>query len=234
MEIKGKVHLLFEQSGTFKKAFQELGYEAIDYDINNKYGETDVQIDLFCEIQEEYHEWNNTSTIFDNITPDDLVIAFFPCTYFSNFNSLFFTGIHNSFAKKSDREIFEAIIARGEMRNHYWTVLNMLVYICSWRGIRLIIENPSAGGNYLDNNFVLKPAYKDNDRSARGDNFKKPTNYYFLNCEPLNGFTEQKNKNRKKICSLSHGEVAGVCAKERSEISIDYARNFIKDQILGK
>lgn len=29
-----KVHCLFEQSGTFKKAFKELGYNAIDYDIN--------------------------------------------------------------------------------------------------------------------------------------------------------------------------------------------------------
>lgn len=47
MEIKGKVHCLFEQSGTFKK----LGYEAFDYDIQNNFDETDRVIDLFAEIE---------------------------------------------------------------------------------------------------------------------------------------------------------------------------------------
>ena len=35
MKIKGKVHCLFEQSGTFKNEFRKLGYEAEDYDIQN-------------------------------------------------------------------------------------------------------------------------------------------------------------------------------------------------------
>ena len=46
-----KVHLLFEQSGTFKNEFKKLGYEAYDYDILNAYNETDYQIDLFSEIR---------------------------------------------------------------------------------------------------------------------------------------------------------------------------------------
>lgn len=33
MEICGKVHLMFEQSGVFKNEFKKLGYEAFDYDI---------------------------------------------------------------------------------------------------------------------------------------------------------------------------------------------------------
>lgn len=45
-----KVHCLFEQSGTFKKEFKKLGIEAVDYDIQNEFGETDQQIDLFKEI----------------------------------------------------------------------------------------------------------------------------------------------------------------------------------------
>lgn len=36
-----KVWCLFEQSGTFKNAFKELGYEAYDVDILNDFGETD-------------------------------------------------------------------------------------------------------------------------------------------------------------------------------------------------
>lgn len=41
MEIKGKVHLLFEQSGVFKNEFKKLGYDACDYDIQNNFNETD-------------------------------------------------------------------------------------------------------------------------------------------------------------------------------------------------
>ena len=76
-----KVHCLFEQSGTFKNEFKKLGYEAYDYDILNDYGETDYQIDLFAEIENGY---DGKPSIFDNITSDDLVLAFFPCTRFSS------------------------------------------------------------------------------------------------------------------------------------------------------
>jgi len=51
MEIKGKVHCLFEQSGTFKREFKKLGYDAEDYDIQDNFGETDHVIDLFNEIR---------------------------------------------------------------------------------------------------------------------------------------------------------------------------------------
>lgn len=33
MEIRGKVHLMFEQSGVFKNEFIKLGIPAFDYDI---------------------------------------------------------------------------------------------------------------------------------------------------------------------------------------------------------
>lgn len=54
MEIKGKVYLFFEQSGTFKNEFKKLGYEAVDVDIQNNFGETDNVIDLFSEIEKAY------------------------------------------------------------------------------------------------------------------------------------------------------------------------------------
>ena len=49
-----KFHLFFEQSGTFKNELRELGHEAIDYDILNDFGQTDVVIDLFSEIEKSY------------------------------------------------------------------------------------------------------------------------------------------------------------------------------------
>lgn len=49
-----KFHLMFEQSGIFKKELHNLGYEAYDYDILNDFKETDYQIDLFNEIETAY------------------------------------------------------------------------------------------------------------------------------------------------------------------------------------
>ena len=54
MEITGKVHCFFEQSGTFKQEFIKLGIPAEDYDIQNNFGQTDHQIDLFAEIEKAY------------------------------------------------------------------------------------------------------------------------------------------------------------------------------------
>lgn len=48
-------HCLFEQSGTFKNEFKKLGFNAIDYDIENQFNQTDVVIDLFKEIEEAYN-----------------------------------------------------------------------------------------------------------------------------------------------------------------------------------
>lgn len=46
-----KVHCLFEQSGTFKNEFRNLGINAYDYDIQNEFNQTDYVIDLFKEIR---------------------------------------------------------------------------------------------------------------------------------------------------------------------------------------
>lgn len=54
MEIKGKVHCFFEQSGTFKNEFIKLGIPAEDYDIQNNFGQTDHVIDLFDHIERAY------------------------------------------------------------------------------------------------------------------------------------------------------------------------------------
>ena len=56
MEIKGKVHCFFEQSGTFKNEFIKLGIPAEDYDIQNNFGQTDNVIDLFSEIDTDYEQ----------------------------------------------------------------------------------------------------------------------------------------------------------------------------------
>ena len=68
MKINGKVHCMFEQSGTFKNEFIKLGIPAEDYDIQNNFGQTDHVIDLFAEIDRAY----------DNLTRQDIVRFYRP------------------------------------------------------------------------------------------------------------------------------------------------------------
>lgn len=84
-----KIHCLFEQSGTFKKELQKLGYIAEDYDILNEFGETDHVTDLFGEIEKAY---NGEPSLFDSIGECDLVFAFFPCTRFEAVIPIAFRG----------------------------------------------------------------------------------------------------------------------------------------------
>lgn len=64
MEITGKVHCFFEQSGTFKNEFKRLGFDAEDYDIQNNFGETDNVVDLFLNIEDAY---DGKPSVFDRI-----------------------------------------------------------------------------------------------------------------------------------------------------------------------
>ena len=61
------VRLLFEQSGTFKSVFRSLNYNAYDYDIENQFGETDFQLDIFKEINNAYERKESIFDTFDNI-----------------------------------------------------------------------------------------------------------------------------------------------------------------------
>ena len=128
----------------------------------------------------------------------------------------------------------EKILQRTKDRAYFYSLAIKLASIAKDRGIRLIIENPWSGIGYLKNNFVEDPAVIDMDRTIRGDFFKKPTAYWYFNCEPTRGLTIQKNKKTKKIRQTKSASEAGLCSEERSMISPDYARNFICDFIIGK
>lgn len=231
MEIKGKIHCFFEQSGTFKNEFKKLGYAAEDYDIQNNFGETDHVGDLFAEIERGY---NDEPSIFDNITTDDLIIAFFPCIYFCERSQIAFKFSNNNYRGKSDIEKLEAILTREENRHYFYTLLLKLCGVAIFKGLRLIIENPYSKVGFLYDNFIIPPAIIDKDRTRRGDFFKKPTQYWFIGCEPTHGFTFQQDKERKVISKCKQGARAGICSEERSMISPDYARNFICDFVIGK
>lgn len=233
MEIKGKVHCLFEQSGTFKNEFKKLGYEAYDYDIQNNFGETDYQIDIFNEIEQAY-QGGGVSTIFDNMTKDDLILAFFPCIFFCESNTFNFRLDAYNYRKLDIRGKTEQIIKRSESRDYFFQLATKMVCVVIERDLRMVIENPYQAQSYICNNFIFPPTIIDKDRTLRGDFFKKPTGYWFVNCTNTFGKSIQQDKERKTIRKCKSAPSQGLCSEERSMISPDYARNFICDFIIGK
>ena len=223
-------HCLFEQSGTFKRAFQSLGIAAKDYDIQDQYGETNVRCDLFEEIWDAYE---GRYSIFDEIRHDDLIIAFFPCIYFCETNMMFFCGTNQNYKNKTRMQVLEDIIRRDRMRAKYYELLLQLFYVCEDKQLRLIVENPYNAHHYLRFNFPYKPAVIDMNRRLRGDFVKKPTQYFFLNCTPAGKISMQFDKPQEFTRNRKSSKSAGVCSSDRSMISDDYAHNFICDHILG-
>ena len=222
---------MFEQSGTFKNEFKKLGYEAYDYDIQNNFGETDYVIDLFAEIEKAY---DNKASVFDSITEDDLIVAFYPCIYFCATSQIAFSLGNNNYRKISDCEKISKILERSNARKIFYDTLVKFVGVCFKKNLRMIFENPWSEQTYLRANFLKAPDLIDNNRAERGDYFKKPTAYWYFNCEPTYGESYQNDKDVINVWKAKKGEAAGICSEERSMISPDYARNFICDFIIGK
>ena len=225
-----KVHCLFEQSGTFKNEFIKLGIPAEDYDIQNNFNQTNNVIDLFAEIEKAY---GGGQSIFDKIQKKDLVVAFFPCIHFCGISQTWFSLTHRDYAKWDYKQIFDNIINKNNQRSYFFELLNKMVCICLQKELKLIIENPWQGQQFL-RVFLKQPDIVDNNRMLRGDYMVKPTAYWFFNCEPTHGFTHQEDKKRIEPMNLPKAKKAGLCSEERSMISPDYARNWICDFVLGK
>ena len=250
MEIKGKVNCFFEQSGTFKNEFIKLGIPAEDYDIQDNFGETDHVIDLFAEIEKGYE---GGASLFDSITPDDLIMAFFPCIKFCNMAEYNQRSAQEHLRRINTPipEIWKFLKKESDERYFFYQKCLKMHADAEIRGLRLIMENPWHEINYTNHFWFIKPSIIDRNRRERGDYFVKPTAYWFLNCEPTHGATRQptdkkdykwtglntwsKKPNKHSQEQTAKGSAkAGLCSEERSMISPDYARNFICDFILGR
>lgn len=217
-----KVHCFFEQSGTFKNEFKKFGIPAEDYDILNDFGETDHVVDLFKDIE-------NESGVFDKITSDDLIIAFFPCVRFTSQILLEFQGTNNSMKKWNIEKKLEYDIKMQAEITYLYNLVTRLVLIALRRNLRLIIENPYSSQHYLTTHWALKPAIIDMDRSKRGDYYMKPTQYWFVNCCPENNLIWEASVQQKTIKKVSNENKVN-----RSMISKEYANRFIREYILDK
>ena len=239
---KMRVHCLFEQSGTFKNEFKKLGYEAYDYDILNDFGQTDFVIDLYQEIRGGYE---GEPSIFDGIDQKDMILAFFPCIRFENQIMLGFRGQQyqqKDWTYKQKMEYDMKLLS--ELKQNY-DLVNQMFIICIDRNLRLVMENPYSEEHFLRRYWCYPPSIIDKDRRESGDYFAKPTQYWFLNCEPENNmifeFVEQhqiKVIERKKDSwsSKRDWEQTGATTQKeaRSMMHPDYANRFIREFILDE
>lgn len=238
MEIR-KVHLLFEQSGTFKKAFRNLGISAEDYDIQNEFGETDNVVDLFEEIERAF---DGKTSIFDTFDKKDLLFAFFPCIRFENQIMLHFRG--QGFAQQSwsdeDKMLYDLKLLE-EVKQMY-ELVNKMFIVCVRGGYRLIMENPYSEEHFLRRYWCIQPTIIDRDRRENGDYFKKPTQYWFLNCRPESNVLFEplplnaiEGRDLFRYMSKEQMEETGASSVKtaRSMIHPDYADRFIRQYIVG-
>lgn len=133
--------------------------------------------------------------------------------------------------------MFDYMLAKGEERSRMFELLYKFVCVCLTRGLRMCFENPWAMNTFLKTSvFIKRPDLVDEDRSRRGDYRRKPTAYWFWNCEPTRGFTNEQTPADRILNhnQTQDGTRRGVCSTERSMIAPAYARNFIADFILGK
>lgn len=92
----------------------------------------------------------------------------------------------------------------------------------------MIVENPYTQPHYLTNFFPIKPKVIDTDRRANGDYYTKPTQYWFVNCDPEDNLVfEPLDWVEKKDINHTNSKV------ERSLIHPQYARRFIKRYVKG-
>lgn len=212
---------LFEQSGTFKAALQERGHSALDCDMDNMFGQTDIIGDIFKAI-----ESGELSILLDSA---DVVFAFFPCTWFSAQNDLLINGTSHSMKNWTEERKKEYAEKRLSDRDRAANVLRLLTTYCYNTRKPLIVENPA--GKYIKS--VLGEPTVSHKRGLYGDWYNKPTYWYLYNCS----FDNNKLKRIDNLMEHTIVKQPHHSDKQRkinrSLISPVYVRNFINCLILG-
>lgn len=105
----------------------------------------------------------------------------------------------------------------------------------------MILENPYSEEHFLRRYWCFLPSVIDHDRRDNGDYFKKPTQYWFLNCTPEQnilfealpsndlGVKDAIRQMTKESWSQTGTSTIKVA---RSMIHPDYADRFIRQYVL--
>ena len=175
---------------------KSFGFKAVDYDIKDEFGETDYICDLFVDIEQAYL---GKESIFDEITQKDTILAFFPCIRFEEQIQMHFRGTAFQQKNWTDEQKLEYDLKLHKELDEMYETITKLVIVCIRRNIPLIIENPYSTNHYLTKYWSIKAKVIDKNRTLRGDYFEKPTQYWFINCEPkYNMIFEAYSWNKKE------------------------------------
>lgn len=165
-------------------------------------------------------------TVFDHISPEDQIIAFFPCVRFEDQIQMAFRGTQNGKQKWSLIQKLEYDIKLHEELHEFYVIITKLAIVCLQRQIPLIIENPYSTTHYLVKYWCIPYSILDMNRRDMGDYYMKPTQYWFIGREPSNNFIfESADPKPKK-------QIHHQTKVERSMISPDYANRFIREYII--
>ena len=159
-------------------------------------------------------------------------MAFFPCVRFENQILLIFKGVSSQQKKHTMEQKLEKDLSLHSELCELYELVTKLAIIALRKGFRLIIENPYSEQHYLHRYWALEPTMIDVDRRRNGDYYKKPTQFFFLNCQPEQNvlFDEcMPNNKTYRIDKMNSNVIQGKCIKTaRSMIHTDYARRFIR------
>lgn len=180
-------------------------------------------------------------SIFDNISADDLILAFFPCIRFENQIMLWFRG--QNYGQRNwtmEKKMEHDMKLLAELKEMY-DLVNKLFILCIRKNLRLVMENPYSEEHFLRRYWCYLPAIIDKDRRENGDYYKKPTQYWFLNCEPKNNLVFEavtynaiECKDAIRFMTKKDYEKTGAktCKEARSMIHPQYANRFIRQYLI--
>lgn len=110
-----------------------------------------------------------------------------------------------------------------------------MTIVCLRKGLHMIIENPYSAQHYLKQYWCIQPKLIDKDRTKNGDFMKKPTQFFFINCEPKNNFIFESLDYVETIRFKKLKGNENVSRKTvRSMIHPQYADRFIRQYILDE
>lgn len=168
--------------------------------------------------------------MFDDIATDDIIMAFFPCTRFEAKVPLLFRGEGYQQKRWTNEKKLEYSMGLHDELHMLYRKLCQLTIVVIRKGLRMVIENPYTQPHYLTAYWCIKPSLIDKDRTNDGDYYKKPTQYFFINCKPsFNLVLEPLDV--VKVKTIGRVNTA-TRQTERSMMHPQYARRFIKKYIL--
>ena len=170
--------------------------------------------------------------MFDRISTNDVILAFFPCVRFEQQILLWFRGESKQQRNTSDIDKLEMCLKLHKELGENYKLITMLSIVVLRKGLSMVFENPYSEQHYLTKYWCLKPAVIDKDRTLNGDYFKKPTQYWFIGLKPKHNLVFEAIEYVPKIqinnlWGTKHDDVV-----MRSKIHPQYANRFIRQYLI--